>query len=108
MKEKTALIILVVIGAFTIITVALFSVLNIQLAPAYSLILSAALVAVTAVYVYLTSRTVNASNRQAEIMLNAEFNAAAPVIKLHAGTSGSTVNVDFQNVGKGPALNFKC
>ena len=69
--------------------------------------LTAALVFVTATYVYLTSKAVEASNKQAEIMLNAEYNAAAPVIKLEAGGTGD-ISIAWENVGKGPALNFQC
>lgn len=78
--------------------------------------LAAALVYATAFYVYLTSRTVEAArqsaevaNRQAEIMLTAEFNAAAPIIKLFASEKEQeNITVDWENVGKGPALNLQC
>lgn len=70
--------------------------------------LTAGLVYVTATYVYLTSKTLEIANRQAKIMLNAEFNAAAPVIKLEAGVGKGKVFVNWENVGKGPALNFQC
>lgn len=69
--------------------------------------ITAGLVYVTAFYVYLTSQTVKASNKQAEIMLNAEYNAAAPVIRLATSGTGD-ISIDWENVGKGPALNFQC
>jgi hypothetical protein len=106
-KEKTGLIILVIIGAIAIISVAIFSFLNIQLAPIYSLILSATLIAVTALYAYWTSQTVKAANRQAQIMLNAEYDAAKPVVKLEVEGRGQ-LKVTCENIGKGPALNLRC
>lgn len=69
--------------------------------------LTAALVSVTAFYVYLTSQTVKASNKQAEIMLNAEYNTATPVIKLKVEGRGQ-IKITWENVGKGPALNLRC
>ncbi len=107
MKEKTALIILVTISAFAIISVAVLSALNVQLAPVYSLVLAATLIAITTLYVYWTSQTVKAANRQAEIMLNAEYNAAAPVVKLEVEGRGQ-IKVTCENIGKGPALNLRC
>lgn len=69
--------------------------------------LTAALVYVTAFYVYLTSQTVEAANKQAQIMLSTEFNAAAPVIKLEVKGRGQ-ISVTWENIGKGPALNLQC
>jgi len=49
---------------------------------------------------------------QAEHMVNAEFNAVAPVVQLLAADSVTsdmrTVRIYWKNVGKGPALNFQC
>lgn len=103
---------------------------SVGLEEGFSAGLTAGLVFVTATYVYLHSETVRAtqqsvqaanqqvtianqqvaaSNRQAEIMLNEQFNAAAPVIELNfVGKGPTTIGVVFENVGKGPALNFRC
>lgn len=78
--------------------------------------LTAALVWVTAFYAYMTSQisratnqSVTTANRQAEIMLNSEYNAAAPVIELNAAQNDVTkIRIYWNNIGKGPALNFRC
>lgn len=84
------------------------------LSEAFGASLTAALVYATAYYAFLTSEAVRAArqsatitNRQAEIILNAEFNAMAPVIKLEAA-GRKKITVSYENVGRGPALNFRC
>ena len=79
---------------------------------AFDAALTAALVAVTAFYVYFTSQILRATNQQAEIMRNAQYNAAAPVVMLTASYNESHVEVEIEvswkNIGRGPALNFRC
>jgi Ca2+/Na+ antiporter len=107
MKDNAATISVLIVGYVMIVFVAVKSSLDVTVIPVYSLILTALLVVVTAVYVLLTWRVVQASNRQAEIMLESEYDRSAPVIKLDA--NGTTdISISWENVGNGPALNFKC
>jgi len=76
--------------------------------------LTAALVFATAYYAYSTKQILDESRKQAsiaskqvEIMLNGQFQAEAPVIKLKA-TGETDIRIDIENSGKGPALNIKC
>lgn len=109
MTQKRAITILAAIGGLMIASVAIFAALNTALAPVFGLVLTAGLIAVTALYVYLTSRNVETANKQAEIMLNAEHNAAAPVVTLFASAEeAENITVDWKNIGKGPALNIRC
>lgn len=82
---------------------------------AFQAALTAALVYVTATYVYLTSKVVSASKQQTEIARNQQINSAAPVISLSSyrdtipGTKDfGAIGVYYANIGKGPALNFRC
>lgn len=78
--------------------------------------LTAALVWVTAFYAVATSeimksskRQVEASERQAAIMLESQLNAAAPVVTFEADLGDPYhVKIYLFNTGKGPALNFRC
>ena len=97
-----------------------------KLADAFIPGLTAALVWVTGYYAIATAKLLEATNRgvqvaaqqantvstQTQIMLNAEYNAAAPVVSLQANVNlqenETEVTVIFNNIGKGPALNFRC
>lgn len=86
---------------------------QVGLEQAFQAALTAALVYVTATYVYLTSQVVSVTKQQTEIMNNQQLNSAAPVMMLTLGRirpSGNEVeiNVGWINIGKGPALNFRC
>ena len=106
MTSKTLFLIAVVI-TFLIATVGGIVGYYVGLEEAFSAGLTAALVYVTACYVYLHSKNVEVANRQAEIMKNAQFNAVAPVIAL--GVKGTKIIwIDWRNIGTGPALNFRC
>ncbi len=71
-----------------------------------------ALAFVTSIYAWHTRKMADEMNKQAEIMVNTEFNAVAPVMQLLAADSVTkdrrTVRIYWKNVGKGPALNFRC
>ena len=74
-----------------------------------NLILIGVLVLVTGYYAWQAHRQANLLNQQTQIMLNSQFNAAAPVISLEANQSNpGFIRVYFLNVGKGPAFNFRC
>ncbi|MFH1381546.1 MAG: hypothetical protein ABIH70_01485 [Chloroflexota bacterium] len=83
---------------------------------AYVPALTAALVWVTAFYAVSTASILEATNQgvaiaeqQAEIMLNSQFNAAAPVTTLEANQENpGFIRIIYMNAGKGPALNFRC
>jgi len=79
---------------------------------AFMAALTAALVYVTAAYAFFTFRIVKISDKQASIMSEAQVNSAAPVVMLEAsyneGTSETEIAVSWKNIGKGPALNFRC
>ena len=79
---------------------------------AFMAALTAALVYVTATYAFFTFRIVRISDRQARIMSEAQVNSAAPVVMLEASyneePSGVAISVSWKNIGKGPALNFRC
>lgn len=80
-----------------------------ELKDAYVPALTAALVWITAFYAIATAEIMRAANRQATIMLNSQFNAAAPVVTLEANQSNpGFIRVYYLNAGKGPALNFRC
>lgn len=78
--------------------------------------LTAALVWVTAFYAVATGqimetskKQVEASERQAAIMLESQLNAAAPVVTFEADLGDPYhVRIYLFNTGKGPALNFRC
>jgi len=68
--------------------------------------ITAALVYVTGVYVFLTWR-------HTEILKSAQWNTVAPVVALEAreeqDTNGTTnFKIWWSNIGAGPALNFRC
>ena len=76
--------------------------------------LTAALVFVTAYYAYSTRRILDATKeqstiatKQAEIMLEGQFQAEAPVMKLRT-ENATNIRIEVENIGKGPALNVKC
>jgi hypothetical protein len=49
------------------------------------------------------------SDRALQLALNAEYNAASPVIRLVASPLvAGGISVTCENVGRGPALNFQC
>lgn len=113
MENKSSFIILILIAVAMVIAVAITAGMNLQLAPVFGVVLTTGLIAVTIVYVYWTAVMAKNSKRQAEIMTNAEFNAAAPVVQLDAADSVTTrndrtVRIYWRNIGKGPALNFRC
>ena len=98
------LLLIIMVGVIVGITVGLEQ--------AFNAALTAALVAVTAFYVYFTSQILRSTNQQAEIMRNAQYNAAAPVVILKASYDNRyleiSIRVSWKNIGKGPALNFRC
>ena len=79
---------------------------------AFTAALTAALVYVTAAYAFFTFQIVKTSDKQARIMSEQQVNSAAPVVMLEARyneePSGVTISVSWKNIGKGPALNFRC
>ena len=94
-----------------------------ELKDAFVPALTAALVWVTAFYAVATGqimeaskkqveaseRQVEASERQVAIMLESQFNAAAPVVTLETDlNTPGVVKIYSLNAGKGPALNFRC
>lgn len=97
-----------------------------KLADAFVPALTAALVWVTGYYAFTTARLLEATNKgvqvaaqqaytvntQTQIMLSAEYNAAAPVVSLQSvetvRETETEIKVIFMNVGQGPALNFRC
>lgn len=78
--------------------------------------LTAALVWVTAFYAVATGqimetskKQVEASEKQAAIMLESQLNAGAPVVTLEADLSDPyMIRIYLLNTGKGPTLNFRC
>ncbi len=99
-----------------IIIVAVGATVGIQvgLEQAFQAALTAALVYVTAAYVFLTSQVVTVSKQQAKIMEAEQLNSAAPVVMLDVSSKGNPsaneveIDVGWMNIGKGPALNFRC
>ena len=87
---------------------------KVGLEQAFQAALTAALVYVTATYVFITSQVITVSRQQAKIMEEDQLNSAAPVLMLDVSSkekpAGSEVeiNVGWMNIGKGPALNFRC
>ena len=94
-----------------------------ELKDAFVPALTAALVWVTAFYAVATGqimeaskkqveaskKQVEASERQVAIMLESQFNAAAPVVTLETDlNTPGVVKIYSLNAGKGPALNFRC
>jgi hypothetical protein len=94
---------------------------------AFTAALTAALVYVTAAYAFFTLQIVKTSEKQARIMGEQQVNIAAPVITLKADRHIQIVEefseqalkkyleveriyikVAYMNIGKGPALNFRC
>ena len=56
-----------------------------------------------------SKKQVEASERQVAIMLESQFNAAAPVVTLETDlNTPGVVKIYSLNAGKGPALNFRC
>ncbi len=100
------LVIIVAVGVSVGVTVGLEQ--------AFQAALTAALVYVTAAYVFLTSQVITVSRQQAKIMEEEQLNSAAPVVMLDVrSTEKPTANeaeisVGWMNIGKGPALNFRC
>jgi hypothetical protein len=81
--------------------------------------LTAGLVFITGYYaiatkelVDTTNKGVQAADQQAKIMIDAQHNASAPVMSIKVeqfpGPANTAVTVHWMNVGKGPALNFRC
>jgi hypothetical protein len=80
--------------------------------------LTAALVTVTAYYAYSTRQILEVSkkqaisaSKQAQIMLDGQFQAEAPVLRLRAykeSANSKDIRIEVENIGKGPALNIKC
>jgi hypothetical protein len=65
------------------------------------------LVCVTIYYAVQTRKMAKEMKKQAEIALNGQFNAVAPVIELD-GEGRKIIWIGWRNVGTGPALNFRC
>jgi len=65
------------------------------------------LVIVTMLYAKSTRKMATEMKKQAEIALNGQFNAVAPVIELD-GEGRKIIWIGWRNVGTGPALNFRC
>lgn len=111
MTRRRLIIFLASIGA-TIVAVGVNVQMRVGPAEAYDAALTAALVGVTAIYVVLTSRVVTISQEQTRIMQEQQRNNAAPVVKLSCtesrGANEVEINVGWMNIGKGPALNFRC
>ena len=109
---RRELVIFVVIITIPLVVVGVIVKMNVWPAEAYQAALTAALVAVTAAYVVLTSKVVTASREQTRIMQEQQRNNAAPVVMLSCtesrGANEVEINVGWRNIGKGPALNFRC
>ena len=102
------------IGIISVIVAVGVSVaIKVGLEQAFLAALTAALVYVTATYVYLTSQVVSASKQQTEIMNNQQLNSAAPVMSLATykaplpweGDTGE-IGVVCANIGKGPECSI--
>jgi hypothetical protein len=75
--------------------------------------ITAAVLLVTAWYAYLTFQAVKVSRQQAKLLTESQYNAAVPVVNLSVSqhyeyVEGTVVRIYLRNVGKGPALNFRC
>lgn len=108
-------LVIFVVGIVVVIAAVGVTVANkVGLEQAFQAALTAALVYVTAAYVALASQIVKVSKQQAGIMVDEQLNSAAPVIVLEAahrkGPSKNEVEIEvrWMNIGKGPALNFRC
>jgi uncharacterized membrane protein len=68
-----------------------------------------ALVLVTGIYGWHTRQLAKSTAKQAEITLNSMLNGYAPVIKVSVEEIGDGgIQVNYKNVGLGPALNLWC
>lgn len=99
----------------TIVGVGVTVGITVGLEQGFQVALTAALVYVTATYVVLTSQVLTVSKQQAEIMKEGQLNSAAPVVMLDVISSREhpifnevEIDVGLMNIGKGPALNFRC
>ncbi len=99
----------VIVGIAGIGLAVLLSILLGQIGTGYGLeiLFLGVLVLVTMWYGAHAKRMAKEAKKQAEIMLNAQFNAVAPVIELDAGGT-KTIRIGWQNVGVASALNFRC
>jgi hypothetical protein len=74
--------------------------------------ITSAVLLVTAWYAYLTYQAVRVSREQSSLLTQSQYNAAVPVINLSVSqiisAEGSVLRISWQNVGKGPAINFRC
>ena len=76
--------------------------------PTLEHVLLAGLIGVTTWYAYSTIKIARTTKQQAEIMLNGQFNAVAPVIELDVHGIAKDFLIVWRNIGMGPALNFRC
>lgn len=111
--SKLQLIIIVACLLVVIVGVGVIVGQYVGLEQAFTAALTAALVFVTAAYAYFTFQIVQASNKQARIMVEQQVNSAAPVITLQVQRqkdtpNGLEVDLVWMNIGKGPALNLRC
>jgi len=112
--NRRQLVIFLVGLPMTIVTVGVTVGIEVGLEQGFQVALTAALVYVTATYVILTSQVLTVSKQQAEIMKEEQLNSAAPVVSLvissreHPILNEVEIDVGLMNIGKGPALNFRC
>lgn len=90
--------------------ITLIIVLPENLAAAVEVAVLTALVGVTYMYVRHTENMSQEMKKQADIMLDGQYNAVAPVVTLAVPNyyKGGVIRIEWENVGMGPALNFRC
>jgi ABC-type multidrug transport system fused ATPase/permease subunit len=111
MNWKTVLFIVIalisIIGVGVLIAISTKSLAN-GFIPALTL----SLVWVTAYYAFVTAKIMEINDKQANIALEAQFSSAVPIISLRVTPSPypavNQIIVTTYNMGKGPALNFRC
>ena len=104
------LIALIYIAAFAIGVIFLMAFPDVGFPEAMEIAVLATLVGVTYKYVQHTKKMSEEMKKQANIMLDGNYNAVAPVMKLVGLKTGGSgvIRIEWENVGMGPALNFRC
>ena len=106
-KSLTAAVILAIIAAFVAVILD-----NSVLVAAVNVMLVTALVTFTYLYVKHTKELVEKTEQQKQVMIDSQINAVTPLIELRLTYSelpslGKRTQVEYRNVGKGPALQLR-
>ena len=123
LSKKERLYPLILLGAGFLYVIALaftYAKPGISLSDQIQILIQFGLVTVTCFYAWSAQRQAEANvtmaaatTKQAEIALNGQFNAAAPLVDVEAWNyefrdADTRINLVWRNIGTGPALNFRC